>query len=282
MYLTSTSSAILSPPTGIVDPDETPMPTPAPFEYTVQAGDTMSAIAARYGVSLDELRALNPGISPTSMSIGTVLRIPSVPESAGSDSTPAPAPVSVDQVGCHPTTDGGLWCFVLARNESDGMLENLSAQVTLIGEDEFVIASQVAVPPLNILGARLALPLATYFASPIAPSARPRVQILTANSVAPDDGRYLPAEIRQVLVQVHWLGHSAIVKGRVVLPEGSPLAGQVWVAATAYDESGQVVGMRTWQADAPLNTGGSTPFSFLVASLAGGIARVELAVEARP
>ena len=45
-------------------------------EHTVVKGETLSHIARQYGVSLDGLRAANPGIDPRRMQIGTVVVIP--------------------------------------------------------------------------------------------------------------------------------------------------------------------------------------------------------------
>lgn len=43
--------------------------------YTVKAGDTLSAIAARTGVSLARLEQLNPGINPDVLTVGQTLRL---------------------------------------------------------------------------------------------------------------------------------------------------------------------------------------------------------------
>jgi LysM repeat protein len=42
----------------------------------MQAGDTLSDVAASFGVSVAELLAANPGLNPDSIAIGTVIRIP--------------------------------------------------------------------------------------------------------------------------------------------------------------------------------------------------------------
>lgn len=72
------------------------------------------------------------------------------------------------------------------------------------------------------------------------------------------------------------------VNGIVILPSDSKNARQVWVAGTAYDEMGHVVGVRRWEWDNGLAAGGTLPFEFMVSSLGGRIARVAFAVEARP
>ena len=44
--------------------------------HRVQAGETPSAIAKKYGIKLDVLMAANPGLKPTRMQVGQVLTIP--------------------------------------------------------------------------------------------------------------------------------------------------------------------------------------------------------------
>jgi len=88
---------------------ETPLPSPTPFTYTVKSGDTISSIALKFGVSMDDLQAANPEIPPNAMSIGQVIRIPSNPDNPSGEPTPTPAPFTVQQIGCHPTADQGMW-----------------------------------------------------------------------------------------------------------------------------------------------------------------------------
>jgi LysM repeat protein len=46
-----------------------------PKLYTVRAGDTLSAIAARTGVPLGRIRVLNPRLQPTALFIGQRIRL---------------------------------------------------------------------------------------------------------------------------------------------------------------------------------------------------------------
>jgi hypothetical protein len=191
-------------------------------------------------------------------------------------------PFRVDQIECYPTAAGGMWCFVLARNESSDFMENLSAQVTLIDASGAVIATQTAFLPLNLLPPRSALPLTVFFAPDVPAEARPQVQVLSAIRLLPGDPRYLPVAAQNVLVQVGWRGRSAQVSGQVFLPGDSAPATRVWVAATAYDDSDRVVGTRRWEWAGGLQPGTSLPFNLALASLGGPIERVEVALEARP
>jgi LysM repeat protein len=45
--------------------------------HSVRAGDTMSSVARRYGVSLPRLQAANPGVDPRKLRAGQTLNIPS-------------------------------------------------------------------------------------------------------------------------------------------------------------------------------------------------------------
>jgi hypothetical protein len=240
----------------------------------------MSGIAEKFGVKLDDLLAANPEVSANAMSVGTTLRIPSDPANPSGEPSPTPAPFPIEQIACYPTTDGGMWCFMLAHNDFPDFMENVSAQVSLVDVNGGVLESQTALLPLNILPPNTSLPLAVFFPN-VPADAKPQVQILTAIRLLPNDERYLPASVNNTLVQVNSGGHSAQVSGQVIL-HGVKAASQVWVTGTAYDGAGRVVGFRRWESNAGMSPGGSLPFEFLLSSVGGNIVRVEFAVEARP
>lgn len=261
---------------------ETPLPSPTPFTYAVKSGDTISSIALKFGVSMDALQAANPEISPNTMSIGQVIKIPSNPDNPSGEPTPTPAPFTIQQIKCYPTADKGMWCFILAHNDLSDLMENVSAQVTLVDPNNKSVASQTALLPLNILAPNTSLPLTVFFSPEIPFDAKPQVQILTAVRLLPNDQRYIPATVNNTLVKIDADGSSARVSGVVLSQSGDKAASQVWVAGTAYDEAGRVVGVRRWGWNHELAAGGSLPFEFMISSIGGKIARVEFAVEARP
>lgn len=55
-----------------------PVPCPGGFFYTVQAGDTLFAIATRFNVSVEAIIRANPGIDPSRLFVGQRLCIPAV------------------------------------------------------------------------------------------------------------------------------------------------------------------------------------------------------------
>ena len=280
-YQTITPSATASGPDGLVVSFETPLPSPTPFMYVVAAGDTLSQIAEKFNVSLDVLMAANPNVDPNSMSLGQKLNIPSNPKNPTGESTPTPVPFPVQQIACYPTADRGMWCFVLVHNDSNDFMENITAQVSLTSKGQ-TISSQTALLPLNILPPNSSMPLTVYFAPDVPTDVKPQAQILTGIRLLLGDERYLPAALQNTLVQVNWSGLSAQVSGQVVLPADAKAAKLIWVAVTAYDEAGRVVGVRRWESNAGVSAGGSLPFAFMVSSVAGKISRVDFAVEARP
>ena len=81
-------------------PDAASPTPPAPLEYTVQAGDTMGAIAQAYGISVEDLMAANSLTDPNVLHVGQTLVIPvgSPPTSISGPSAEAvlePSPTAV-------------------------------------------------------------------------------------------------------------------------------------------------------------------------------------------
>jgi hypothetical protein len=256
------------------------LPTPTPFTYTVVQGDTLSSIAQRNGISLEALLSANPGISPTALSVGTKLVIPSGSQATGEPS-PTPAVLPVRQALCWPETTGGLWCFGLLQNNYAETLENLSAQFVLLDASGQEVASQVAYGLLDILPPGTSMPLAAHFAPPVQTDASLNVQVLTAIRLLPGDTRYLPVELENTLVSVEASGRSAELTGLVVL-SGPGSATTLWILATAYDAAGEVVGVRRWESTAALTAQAPVAFDFWVSSLGAAISKVDFVAEARP
>ena len=278
-YLTLTPSPTTSPEVGLLTA-EAILPSPTPFTYIIQSGDTMGALAQKFGVPLDALIAANPNISPNAMPIGATLLIPTDKNNPTGESTPTPVPFIISQINCYPTLDNGMWCFALARNDSDSALENLSARISLLSSSGQLLAAQDAIPPLNVLPPHASLPLTVFFPPPAPVDASPRAQILSATILQPNDARYLNASLVNPLTEIAPDGRTARVTGQISLPAESVPAQTVWVVAVAYDAAGRVVGFRRWEGVGV--GGGSIPFDLTVASLGSRVTRVEVFVEARP
>ncbi|MBN1661207.1 MAG: LysM peptidoglycan-binding domain-containing protein [Anaerolineae bacterium] len=68
---------------GMAEVGVPPQPSPPPQVYVVQSGDTLSAIAARFGCSVDALARANTMANPNALSVGQVLQIPSTEMETG-------------------------------------------------------------------------------------------------------------------------------------------------------------------------------------------------------
>lgn len=273
-YLTNTPAATSTPNVLLIV--ETPVPTSTLQIYIVESGDTISEIAEKFKIPQSDLIAANPDVNPNTLTIGQTLFIPDPSAPLAAASTPTPMPVPITQAACHPTADSGLWCFALIQNNTGGVLENVSAQITLLDESNNVIASEIAFTPLDIIPANSSLPVYVYFPNTSA-NVNPQVQLLSA---MPGGSSYLPASLNNTSAQIDWDGKTAKVSGQVYLPAESTAATQVWIAAVAYDKNGTVVGVRRWEGGA-LQPGGSLNFDFSVSSVGGEIEAVEFAVQAR-
>lgn len=69
--------------------------------YTIQSGDTFSDIASRFGVTLEDLVAANPGVDPTGLNAGDVINLPE----AAAGNTPAPAPTDEPEEPTEPPAE---------------------------------------------------------------------------------------------------------------------------------------------------------------------------------
>ena len=276
LYTTATPS--LTPTPNVLVIVETSIPTSTPLIYTIKKGDTFSGLAEQFKISQNDLRAANPDVLPNSISVGATLFIPDKSTTLTTASTLTPVPAPVTQTVCHPTADNGLWCFALIENNTPDILENVSAQITLLDENNNVLASQTAFMPLDIIPQNTSLPVYVFF--PNTPtSANIQVQVLSA--VQSSASRYLPAKLNNTIAKVDWNGLTAQLSGQVSLPAESTAATQVWVAAVAYDKDGRVVGVKRWEGGA-IQPGGSIAFSFFVSSLGSAIDAVDFIVEAKP
>ncbi|MDN5346501.1 MAG: hypothetical protein PWP65_65 [Clostridia bacterium] len=61
-------------------PPEEPCPEPSIRYYIIQPGDTLWKIAQRFGITVEAIMQLNPGIQPENLQIGQQIRIPCGPK----------------------------------------------------------------------------------------------------------------------------------------------------------------------------------------------------------
>lgn len=290
----------------------TPLPTATPYTHTIAKDDTLLGVALRYGITLEELKAANPGVDPGFLVIGNRLVIPI--SGGESNEIPLPTPLAIQwQVPrCYPSAEGGLWCFMMVRNDQLTAVENLSGWISLVDQQGNPQAGQAAGTPLNLLPVGVEMPLMAYFSPPVDAWLLPQGQLLSAVAVEDGTARYLDAEVQVSDISIAEDGMLASAQGKVMIPEAS-IPSTVWLALVAYDADGEVVGIRKFDLGAPCGvpstaiasstpqptpstgtptftpTSSSTPapliecttFEFTVYSLGPAIQRVDVLLEAR-
>jgi LysM repeat protein len=266
-------------------PNLQPTATPTPRSYTIRLGDTFSGIALYYGVTVNDLLLANPNVNPNALIVGQVVYVPAPkPQSEGSTSgnpTPTAVPLTFSNPDCYPSLEGGVWCFLLVRNENANPIENMTAVIHVAGVESGQVYTQPAMPPLDLIPAGGSLPLVAYFPAPMPQVFQASAELTTAFYVPTGDTRYLTTRLENPVTTIAPNGLSAFIAGQVIV-DGGTAANLVWVVATAFDADGHVVGVRRWESTQALAPGQPLGFSFNVYSSADAITRVELALEARP
>jgi LysM repeat protein len=308
-YLSPTPSQTPPPPMPSVTFTVMPSITPTPFLHVLAKDDTLLGLAFRYGVSLEDILAANPGINPHFLTVGKAIVIPLKVDEPTALPSPTLFPIKLGTPHCYPAGDGGVWCALLLQNNQDQAVENVSARLGLYSAKGKNIASQVVAPPLNLVEKGQAQPLMAYFDLPLDSGVIVRAELLSAFTVLNRAKRYLPFSIQDEDVRIDPSGKLAEVQGQVVLT-GTVKASALWVVAVAYAENGEVAGMRKWEAEsdpsclAPLPSDTPAPggtvvataspaaarrlprrcqtFDLTVFSLGPVIQRVEVLAEARP
>lgn len=265
-------------PGRIASPTPLPTPTATPYLYAIAEGDTLIGIAFRFGLTLADLLAANPGIDPQFLTIGDDLIIPVLENAAAAAAAAVPTPVAfvvpTGRTDCYPAADGSLWCFQLFENTGEQAVEGLSARFTVYNADGEPVDERIGLPPVNLLPPGGSVPLVAWFPEAGRDYSFAGLAVLSALPVPADDPRYVPVSVDP---RVELDGPMATVSGTLTVPDTAAVA-EFRIGVVAFDASGRVVGVRVIQLEAP----GSAEFSTSVYSLDAEIDRVMVLVEGYP
>lgn len=258
-------------------------PTATPFVHEVAKDDTLLQIAAKYGVTLDQLLAANPGIDPHFLSVGQRLNIPGPngEPSAGLLPTSTPIPMSVSPVRCFPTRTSHFECLVTISNTTSTPVEGISVQMSLLGSSGDLRDSQMVYAPLGFLPSGGHLTLAGSFDSST-PQAEADAKIVSAVEVGQGSVRYVPVKVAAENISYATDRRSAEVQGGVtVASSGYAQSWQVTVVATAVDAAGEAVGYATWRSPDSDSSTSTQTFTMDLYSLGPPIDHIDLLADAR-
>ncbi len=279
-------------------PTNTQTPTPAPVIWTVGKGDELMAIAFYYGITLDELLAANPSVTPNWMSVGTVLQIPVTPTPLPT-ATATPTPTNTAQIlqtqtatpsgplelqgepSCYQNPLGELNCLVLIKNQGEETLENPSVSFRITSPESDYESELVVFAPLNLLQPGSSLPILASFPAPVPENYDVEAEIDYWLPTMPDDDRYAETEILDSNIQLSEDDAIAYVNGKISVDSAYREIASLWLLAVAFDQDGNPVGFRRWEAALPIDNVEAIAFNTIVYSLGPGIDRVELMAEAR-
>ena len=270
------SPAVTASPRPVASPTPPPTPTATPFIYKIASGDTLFAIAFRFGTTLEEILSVNPGIDPQFLVVGgdLVIPMPENPGTAGALPTPSGAVVALGTPVCFPVEDESLWCFASYANEGAEAVENLAAQISVYDRDGELLDTRIAIAPVNILPAGRSAPVVAWFAG-IGPAYdQATARLSSAIPVNEDDPRYAAAALD---FEVDLEGEFASVTGRI-----TGVFSEARLGIVAYDAEGRVIGVRVLLLEGDPAGENSLAFSTDVFSLGGNIDSVDVLAEAYP
>ncbi|GAB4531338.1 MAG: hypothetical protein Fur0018_19260 [Anaerolineales bacterium] len=211
-----------------------PSPTPTPFVYTIVKDDTLLGIAARFGVSLDDLLTANPGIDPRFLTIGLTLTIPLSSNGNQPPSQGVQIPLELTSPVCFPLPDSSRWCVVQVFNRQDFPVASVTLLWTL-PESQETFATAL---PLEILPPGAGLPLGV-----VLPAGREYPQV-SIRSVLPTQAGVLawpqmrpPQEMTPPLP-----APQVTVRNSITPPKDGASAVLVWLGI-GYDANAQPVAL---------------------------------------
>lgn len=265
-------------------PTAAPTMTPTPFVHVLGANETIYSLAYTYNLSVNEILSINPQITPRALSVGTQILIPFIgaPEaekSAIENVISAPLSLTVSPVKCSGTAEGGLWCVAGVENQQEEAATGITLTFSLIDASGQPVSEQSVPPLLNLLAPGGKLPVAAYFNPEIPVDYQVQVVLKTALSVEEGSALAVPVEIK--INSIDPGGRSALVSAVIPAQDADSKVDSVWVALIAYDEAGNIVGVRRLEYPAVGEGGQGQAIKVFVYSNSADIAKVDVLGEAQ-
>lgn len=176
-------------------------PTPEPILYTVAAGDTLSEIATKYAVNLEDLMAINNLTNAHKLSLGQILIIPSAADIVGQY---APATTSEGHI-VHFVREGETISAIAAQygvTRQDVLFANgfrpdvqlFAGDQIVVPQGEYVALATATLPPLEPVSTSavaVAIPTETPASAPVivetptqGPTPTPQVHTVASGEIA--------------------------------------------------------------------------------------------------
>ncbi|NOX62315.1 MAG: LysM peptidoglycan-binding domain-containing protein [Chloroflexi bacterium] len=266
-------------------PAPTPTPTisPTPIVHAVQSGETLIAIAQRYGVSVSAIQEANGIINPRALRVGQQLFIPTEPNAqilSGSPTpTPTPLPVKIGELYFGNQPGRGLWALGEVMNSGETPLEGVTIEIALLDPSGSALITDTALAALELLDPGDRSPFGVLFTQRPDAFDAYKTRIISA-APAPLALYYRDLEVTNIVRESRRYRVES-VRG-IVRNIGPEDAVGVYVVVTLYDALEQVVGFRRLAPEHNvIAPGGETHFEIDIIPLGGPVTRVEVAAGAR-
>jgi LysM repeat protein len=265
-------------PTNTPIPSATPEPTATPIIYVIEEGDTLLAVASRYGISLEAIRLANPDLRPELLQIGQPVIIPPPNEEnrpAGFLPSPTPLPLAISGTGWYTTPMGGLWFLGEVINDTEAPVENVRLGVTLYGRDGEVLAQLDSSAAADVVAAGAAAPFGLLFGTLPEPIATFETQLIASEPVT-RDGVWHPA---LTIAESGGEFEGRVFRIRGMIENGSEIpATEVTLVATLYNSAGQITGFLRETLSEPLPPASRASFDLWLAPVGPGTERYAVTV----
>lgn len=264
-------------------PTPTPTVTPTPVFYQIQPGDSLLAIAQRYGLTIAALQDANGILDPRTLQVGQQLIIPSPEEeqeeAANATPTPTPIPITAQNVYFSQTNIGGLWALGEVLNDSGTALEQIRVAVVLLDDADQEIGRASGLVALDLVDAGQTAPFAILFGE--APGRFARYRAFPISAVPAYVGGYYRDLVVENIKADGERYASYTVQG-TVRNVGPEEAVSVQIVLTAYDSLDRVIAMRQVVPDHNVvPRGGETTFTAVLAPVGGPVTRIEATAQGR-
>ena len=242
-------------------PTPTTQPSPTPIAYTVQAGDTLLAIAINHQTTTEAIEALNPEVDARMLSIGQTIILPSPTVLiAAVIGTPVPIQAKIVNISSYHTPLGGVWVLGEVKNNGDAPIANVQVKVALLTSTGEVGATQTAWVATAVIPPNQTAPFAMLF--PQQGDAQPVVSIVGGESVGDLGDRYLDITAVDTVLEI--MEDGILVNGRLH-NSGTLTATQISLTTTFYDADGAITGYDYRVLGDEMLPEGALLFSFIAA-----------------
>ncbi len=253
--------------------------TPEPVIYSVQTGDTLVDIAGTYGISLEQLLAMNPDVQPELLMVGQELLLPPAPTAEAPITETAEQPLALEIIGpvTYNSAAGGIWVLGEVRNDGQESVELVQVEVDLYdGAENLQSTETLWVTPITV-DAGQKVPFGVLFSDVAAMTSRAVASVVASEPVVDLGNRYYDLAVDNAEVTI---GRSPIEVAGELTNLGQQPASQISIVATFYDDAGVVTGFREVALEGTLLPGQSMSFRFTALPPGGRADEHQFAIQA--